>query len=145
MRSKTYMSKINLQRGILTVENRRSREKKRICSEVSVNSYVPPCCGQLSSAISVFSAFIPGIGWPGIGDVRQTVDLRERIVMEPYDNFRWQMHFVHAGTLHRFGPLVLIKSVNLSNSFKNITSSFNMSVSWVHSGLLHADQQWIRP
>jgi len=28
MRSKTYMSKINLQRGILTVENRRSREKK---------------------------------------------------------------------------------------------------------------------
>ena len=38
MRSKTYMSKINLQRGILTVENRRSREKKRICSEVSVKS-----------------------------------------------------------------------------------------------------------
>jgi len=38
MRSKKYMSKINLQRGILTVENRRSREKKRICSEVSVNS-----------------------------------------------------------------------------------------------------------
>ena len=37
MRSKTYMSKINLQSGILTVENR-SREKKRICSEVSVNS-----------------------------------------------------------------------------------------------------------
>jgi len=28
MRSKTYMSKINLQSGILTVENRRSREKK---------------------------------------------------------------------------------------------------------------------
>ena len=38
MRSKTYVSKINLQSGILTVENRRSREKKRICSEVSVNS-----------------------------------------------------------------------------------------------------------
>ena len=38
MRSKTYMSKINLQSGILTVENRRSREKKRICSEVSVIS-----------------------------------------------------------------------------------------------------------
>ena len=38
MRSKSYMSRINLQRGILTVENRRSREKKRICSEVSVNS-----------------------------------------------------------------------------------------------------------
>jgi len=38
MRSKTYMSKINLQRGILTVENRGSREKKRICSEVSANS-----------------------------------------------------------------------------------------------------------
>ena len=32
------MSKINLQRGILTVENRRSRGKERICSEVSVNS-----------------------------------------------------------------------------------------------------------
>jgi len=38
MGSKTYMSKINLQRGKLTVENRKSREKKRICSEVSVNS-----------------------------------------------------------------------------------------------------------
>ena len=35
---KNYMSKINLQSGILTVENRRSREKKRICSEISVNS-----------------------------------------------------------------------------------------------------------
>jgi len=34
MRSETYMSKINLQRGKLTVENRKSREKKRICSEV---------------------------------------------------------------------------------------------------------------
>ena len=43
MRSKTYMSKINLQSGILTVENRRSREKKRICSEVSVNSPGNPC------------------------------------------------------------------------------------------------------
>ena len=32
------MSKINLQRRKLTVENRKSREKKRICSEVSVNS-----------------------------------------------------------------------------------------------------------
>jgi len=38
MRSKAYMSKINLQRGRLTVENRRSIEKERICSEVSVNS-----------------------------------------------------------------------------------------------------------
>ena len=38
MRSKTYMSKINLQRGKLTVENKKSREEKRICSEVSVNS-----------------------------------------------------------------------------------------------------------
>ena len=35
MRSKTYMSKIYLQRGKLTVENRKSRERKRICSEVS--------------------------------------------------------------------------------------------------------------
>ena len=32
------MSKINLQRGKLTVENRKSREKKWICSEVSVNT-----------------------------------------------------------------------------------------------------------
>ena len=32
------MSNINLQRGKLRVENRKSREKKRICSEVSVNS-----------------------------------------------------------------------------------------------------------
>ena len=32
------MSKINLQRGKLTVENRKSREKKWICSEVSVSS-----------------------------------------------------------------------------------------------------------
>ena len=32
------MSKMNLQRGKLTVENRKSREKKHICSEVSVNS-----------------------------------------------------------------------------------------------------------
>ena len=38
MRSETYMSEINLQRGKRTVENRKSREKKRICSEVSVNS-----------------------------------------------------------------------------------------------------------
>ena len=28
MRSETYMSKINLQRGKLTVENRKSRERK---------------------------------------------------------------------------------------------------------------------
>jgi len=35
MRSKTYMSNINLQRGKITVENRKSREKK---TEVSVNS-----------------------------------------------------------------------------------------------------------
>ena len=38
MRSETYTSKINLQPGKLTVENRKSRERKRICSEVSVNS-----------------------------------------------------------------------------------------------------------
>ena len=37
MRSKSFMSKINLQRGKLTVENRKV-ERKRICSEVSVNS-----------------------------------------------------------------------------------------------------------
>ena len=33
---KDLMSKINLQRGKLTVENRKSREKKRICSEVTM-------------------------------------------------------------------------------------------------------------
>jgi len=38
MRSETYMSKSNLQRGKLAVENRKSREIERICSEVSVNS-----------------------------------------------------------------------------------------------------------
>jgi len=32
------MSKINLQRGKLTVENRKNGQKERICSEVSVNS-----------------------------------------------------------------------------------------------------------
>ena len=42
MRSETYMSKINLRRGKLTVENRKSREKKRICSEVLVNSQGNP-------------------------------------------------------------------------------------------------------
>jgi len=42
MRSKTYMSKINLQRGKLTVKNRKSRERKQICSEVSVNSLGNP-------------------------------------------------------------------------------------------------------
>ena len=53
MRSKTYMSKINLQSGILTVENRRSREKKRICSEVSVNSPGNPMLIGLFSKILV--------------------------------------------------------------------------------------------
>ena len=43
MGSKTYMSKINPQRGKLTVENRKSREIKGICSEVSVNSPGNPC------------------------------------------------------------------------------------------------------
>ena len=38
MRSKTYMSKIDLQRGKLTVENRRVERKKQICSAVLVNS-----------------------------------------------------------------------------------------------------------
>jgi len=42
MRSETYMSKINLQRGKLTVENRKRRERKQICSEVSVNSPANP-------------------------------------------------------------------------------------------------------
>ena len=37
-RLEAYTSKINLQRGKLTVENTKSRERKRICSEVSVNS-----------------------------------------------------------------------------------------------------------
>ena len=50
MRSKTLKSKINLQRGKLTVENRKSREKKRICSEVSVNSPGNPCSLCLMNA-----------------------------------------------------------------------------------------------
>jgi len=52
MRSKTYMSKINLQRGKLTVENRKSSEKKRICSEVSVNSPGNPWSQKLISRSS---------------------------------------------------------------------------------------------
>jgi len=40
------------------------------------------------ACFSEFSAFMPGIGRLGIGDVRQTVDTRERIVMGLYDNFR---------------------------------------------------------
>ena len=38
MRSKTYMSKINLQRGILTVENRRSREKTDMLRSIGKQS-----------------------------------------------------------------------------------------------------------
>ena len=38
MRSKTFMSKINLQRGKLTVENRKSREKKQLVLVVYVSS-----------------------------------------------------------------------------------------------------------
>jgi len=59
------LSKINLQRGKLTVENSKSRERKRICSEVSVNSPGNPwsqsdacihingidVCGQKSSRV----------------------------------------------------------------------------------------------
>ena len=39
-----------------------------------------------------------GIGCPGIGDVRQTVDSRESIVMGLYDNFRWQIILYTAGS-----------------------------------------------
>ena len=45
--------------------------------------------------LSDFSAFIPGIGWPDIGDVRQTVDLRERFSDGTLRQFRWQNIFVH--------------------------------------------------
>jgi len=38
MRSKTYMSKINLQRGKLKVENRKSREKNGYAQKYAVNS-----------------------------------------------------------------------------------------------------------
>jgi len=44
---------------------------------------------------SEFSAFMPGIG-----DVRQTVDSRERILMGLYDNFRWQNVLYTRGILH---------------------------------------------
>jgi len=42
------------------------------------------------ACFSEFNAFyaMPGIGRPGIGDVRQTVDTREKTVMGLYDNFR---------------------------------------------------------
>ena len=78
MRSKTYMSKINLQRGKLTVENRKSREKKRICSEVSVNSYSLLCgcdCSTLPTVVWWLTAVrcsllcgcecstLPGVVW----------------------------------------------------------------------------------
>jgi len=49
------MSKINLQRGKLTVENRKSREKKRICSEVSVNSPGNPWSQSISPLAYIFS------------------------------------------------------------------------------------------
>jgi len=63
MRSKTYMSEINLQRGILTVENR-SREKKRICSEVwrcllilydtetKLGLHYSSCCGLVAEHVA---------------------------------------------------------------------------------------------
>jgi len=38
MRSKTYMSKINLQRGKLTVENRKSREKTDMLRSIGKQS-----------------------------------------------------------------------------------------------------------
>ena len=38
MRSKTFMSKINLQRGKLTVENRKSREKTDMLRSISKQS-----------------------------------------------------------------------------------------------------------
>ena len=36
--SKAYTSQINLQHGTITVENRKTKKYKRICSEVSVSS-----------------------------------------------------------------------------------------------------------
>ena len=47
------MSKINLQREKLTVENRKSREKKRICSEVSVNSPGNPWSQSRRGLVSI--------------------------------------------------------------------------------------------
>jgi len=41
MRSKTYMSKINLQRGKLTVENRKSREKTDMLRSIGKQSGNP--------------------------------------------------------------------------------------------------------
>ena len=38
MRSKTYVSKINLQRGKLTVENRKSREKTDMLRSIGKQS-----------------------------------------------------------------------------------------------------------
>jgi len=38
MRSETYVSEINLQRGKLTVENRKSRERKRMLRSIGKQS-----------------------------------------------------------------------------------------------------------
>jgi len=58
MRSKTFMSKIYLQCGKLTAENRKSREKKRICSEVSVNSPGNPWRSIVASMALDLSAIV---------------------------------------------------------------------------------------
>ena len=54
---------------------------------------------------------MPGIGRPG--DVMQTADSRERIVLGLFDNFRWQIRFVHGGILHNTAWL----DQNLSKRF----------------------------
>ena len=61
MRSKTFMSKINLQGGKLTVENSKSREKKRICSEITVNGP-----GNLRS--KYLSRRKEGLQWEGFAE-----------------------------------------------------------------------------
>ena len=98
------MSKINLQSGILTVENRRSREKKRICSEVSVNSPGNPwsyrvqarcqklvhkkCSGIKGSMSKVAKSFIcRGCLNPVTSAVRTSVDIGASAKLELVDKF----------------------------------------------------------
>ena len=59
MRSKSFMSKINLQRGKLTVENRKSREKKRIYTKTERRTERADCRGVIShpSLVAIRSVF----------------------------------------------------------------------------------------
>jgi len=78
---------------------------------------------------------MPGIGRPGIGDVRQTVDSRERIVMGLYDNFRWQIILYTAGSytcLRRGGTFKydFITNLLLNLTVKTIENRLTFGEVW---------------